>query len=367
MSETTTPSSADPVRIGIVSISDRASTGVYEDKGLPALQDWLTRALRNPITFEPRLIPDEQARISATLIELVHAGCSLVLTTGGTGPALRDVTPEATLAVAHKEMPGFGEQMRQISLAFVPTAILSRQVAVIRSQSLIINLPGQPKAIAETLEGLKNADGTQRINGIFAAVPYCIDLIGGPYLETHDDVCKAFRPKSAVRPPANPFQRPAMKITKDTIVTLTFRAVDAKGKVLEDGKEPRAYLHGGYGNTLPGVEMALEGQEKGFKTTVKLLPALAFGERDESLVTSIPKKDFPPGVKVGGQLEGSDADGNRQIFTVTKIKGDTVMLDGNHPLAGQDLTFTLNVIDVKAASAEEIAHGHAHGAHGHHH
>ncbi len=158
-----------------------------------------------------------------------------------------------------------------------------------------------------------------------------------------------------------------MKITKDTIVTLTFRAVDAKGKVLEDGKEPRAYLHGGYGNTLPGVEMALEGQEKGFSTTVKLLPSLAFGERDESLVTSIAKKDFPPGVKVGGQLEGSDAEGNRQIFTVTKIKGDTVLLDGNHPLAGQDLTFTLNVIDVKAASAEEIAHGHAHGAHGHHH
>ena len=158
-----------------------------------------------------------------------------------------------------------------------------------------------------------------------------------------------------------------MKITKDTIVTLTFRAVDAKGKVLEDGKEPRAYLHGGYGNTLPGVEMALECQEKGFTTTVKLLPALAFGERDESLVTSIPKKDFPPGVKVGGQLEGSDDQGNRQIFTVTKIKGDTVLLDGNHPLAGQDLTFTLNVIDVKAASAEEISHGHAHGAHGHHH
>lgn len=158
-----------------------------------------------------------------------------------------------------------------------------------------------------------------------------------------------------------------MKITKDTIVTLTFRAVDANGKVLEDGKEPRAYLHGGYGNTLPGVEMALEGQEKGFSTTIKLQPSLAFGERDESLVTSISKKDFPPGVKVGGQLEGSDADGNRQIFTVTKIKGDTVMLDGNHPLAGQDLTFTLNVIDVKAASAEEIAHGHAHGAHGHHH
>ncbi len=158
-----------------------------------------------------------------------------------------------------------------------------------------------------------------------------------------------------------------MKITKDTIVTLTFRAVDAKGKVLEDGKEPRAYLHGGYGNTLPGVELALEGQEKGFSTTIKLQPSLAFGERDESLVTSISKKDFPPGVKVGGQLEGSDDQGNRQIFTVTKIKGDTVMLDGNHPLAGQDLTFTLNVIDVKAASAEEIAHGHAHGAHGHHH
>ena len=192
--------SFDPVRIGIVSISDRASTGVYEDKGLPALQEWLGRALKNPITFEPRLIPDEQERISATLIELVNAGCSLVLTTGGTGPAKRDVTPEATLAVAHKEMPGFGEQMRQISLAFVPTAILSRQVAVIRDNSLIVNLPGQPKAIAETLEGLKNADGTQKVNGIFSAVPYCIDLIGGPYLETNDEVCKAFRPKSAVRP-----------------------------------------------------------------------------------------------------------------------------------------------------------------------
>jgi molybdopterin adenylyltransferase len=192
--------SFDAVRIGIVSISDRASSGVYEDKGLPALQDWLTRALKNPISFEPRLIPDEQARISETLIELVDAGCVLVLTTGGTGPALRDVTPEATLAVAHKEMPGFGEQMRQISLTFVPTAILSRQVAVIRSNSLIINLPGQPKAIAETLEGLKNADGTQKVNGIFAAVPYCIDLIGGPYLDTNDGVCKAFRPKSAMRP-----------------------------------------------------------------------------------------------------------------------------------------------------------------------
>jgi len=161
----------DPVKIGIVSISDRASTGVYEDKGLPALQAWLGHALKNPLQFEPRLIPDEKERISATLIELVEAGCSLVLTTGGTGPAIRDVTPEATLAVADKEMPGFGEQMRQISLKFVPTAILSRQVAVIRGQSLIINLPG-----------------------------YCIDLIGGPYLETHDEVCKAFRPKTAIRP-----------------------------------------------------------------------------------------------------------------------------------------------------------------------
>ncbi|MES2952608.1 MAG: molybdopterin adenylyltransferase [Pseudomonadota bacterium] len=187
------------VKIGIVSISDRASTGVYEDKGLPALKDWLGRALQNPLQFEARLIPDEQATISATLIELVDAGCCLVLTTGGTGPALRDVTPEATLAVAHKEMPGFGEQMRQISLKFVPTAILSRQVAVVRSQSLIINLPGQPKAIAETLEGLKDADGQQLVNGIFAAVPYCIDLIGGPYLQTVDTVCKAFRPKSATR------------------------------------------------------------------------------------------------------------------------------------------------------------------------
>jgi molybdopterin adenylyltransferase len=191
----------DPVKIGIVSISDRASSGVYEDKGLPALQDWLTRALHNPITFEPRLIPDEQAGISAALIELVDAGCCLVLTTGGTGPALRDVTPEATLAVAHKEMPGFGEQMRQISLKFVPTAILSRQVAVVRDQSLIINLPGQPKAIAETLEGLKDAEGKPIVPGIFAAVPYCVDLIGGPYLETRDEVCKAFRPKSAVRAP----------------------------------------------------------------------------------------------------------------------------------------------------------------------
>ncbi|MFZ9550421.1 MAG: molybdopterin adenylyltransferase [Hylemonella sp.] len=190
----------DQVRIGIVSVSDRASSGVYEDKGLPALQDWLVRALKNPIHFEPRLIPDEQARISATLIELVEAGCSLVLTTGGTGPALRDVTPEATLAVAHKEMPGFGEQMRQISLKFVPTAILSRQVAVVRDKSLIINLPGQPKSIAETLEGLKDADGKTMVSGIFAAVPYCVDLIGGPYMETDEAVCKAFRPKSAIRP-----------------------------------------------------------------------------------------------------------------------------------------------------------------------
>ena len=189
-----------PVRIGIVSISDRASSGVYEDLGLPALQSRLQRALLNPIEFEARLIPDEADRISATLIELAQAGCSLVLTTGGTGPALRDVTPEATLAVADKVMPGFGEQMRQIGLRFVPTAILSRQVAVIRGQCLIINLPGQPKAIAETLEGLRASDGLAAVPGIFAAVPYCIDLIGGPYLQTDDAVCKAFRPKSAQRP-----------------------------------------------------------------------------------------------------------------------------------------------------------------------
>ena len=189
----------DAVRIGIVSVSDRASSGVYVDKGLPALKDWLARALRNPITFEERLIPDEQAGISSALIELVDAGCALVLTTGGTGPALRDVTPEATLAVAHRVMPGFGEQMRQISLKFVPTAILSRQVAVIRGQSLILNLPGQPKAIAETLEGLRNEAGESVVPGIFSAVPYCIDLIGGPYLETDPMVCKAFRPKNAIR------------------------------------------------------------------------------------------------------------------------------------------------------------------------
>jgi molybdopterin adenylyltransferase len=199
----TSPSAAhDRVRIGIVSVSDRASSGVYVDQGLPALQDWLTRALKNPIDFEARLIPDEQALISATLIELVNAGCALVLTTGGTGPAKRDVTPEATLAVAHKDMPGFGEQMRQISLKFVPTAILSRQVAVIREQTLIINLPGQPKSIRETLEGLRDADGRSVLPGIFAAVPYCVDLIDGPYLETVDAVCQAFRPKSAQRPAA---------------------------------------------------------------------------------------------------------------------------------------------------------------------
>jgi molybdopterin adenylyltransferase len=189
----------EPVKIGTVSISDRASSGVYEDKGLPALKDWLTRALKNPITFEPRLIPDEQAGISAALVALADAGCSLVLTTGGTGPAPRDVTPEATLAVADKVMPGFGEQMRQISLKFVPTAILSRQCAVIRGRSLIINLPGQPKSIQETLEGLRDADGKTVVPGIFAAVPYCVDLIGGPYLETNDEVCKGFRPKSAIR------------------------------------------------------------------------------------------------------------------------------------------------------------------------
>jgi len=191
--------SCEPVRIGIVSISDRASSGTYEDKGLPALRDWLGRALYNPITFDARLIPDEQDTISQALIELVDAGCHLVLTTGGTGPAKRDVTPEATLAVADKEMPGFGEQMRQISLRFVPTAILSRQVAVIRGQSLIINLPGQPKSIQETLGGLKDAQGSTVVEGIFAAVPYCIDLIGGPYLETRDEFCKGWRPKTAVQ------------------------------------------------------------------------------------------------------------------------------------------------------------------------
>jgi molybdopterin adenylyltransferase len=200
-----TDPSLETVRIGIVSISDRASSGTYEDKGLPALREWLQQALHNPLVFEPRLIPDEQALISQTLIELVQAGCALVLTTGGTGPAVRDVTPEATLAVADKEMPGFGEQMRQISLRFVPTAILSRQVAVIRGNSLIINLPGQPKSITETLGGLKDSQGVSLVDGIFAAVPYCIDLIGGPYLQTRDAFCKAFRPKTAQRPyPSQP-------------------------------------------------------------------------------------------------------------------------------------------------------------------
>lgn len=195
----------DELIIGLVSISDRASSGIYEDQGVPALRDWFSQALASPWQMETRLIPDERARIEQTIIELVdHVGCDLVLTTGGTGPARRDVTPEATLAVATREMPGFGEQMRQISLKFVPTAILSRQVAVIRETAdhaaLIMNLPGQPKSIRETLEGLKDESGKSIVAGIFAAVPYCIDLIGGPYIETHDSVCKAFRPKSAIRP-----------------------------------------------------------------------------------------------------------------------------------------------------------------------
>ncbi len=194
----------DELIIGLVSISDRASRGVYEDQGVPALRDWFSSALTSPWQMETRLIPDEQATIEQTLISLVdEVGCDLVLTTGGTGPARRDVTPEATLAVATKPMPGFGEQMRQISLRFVPTAILSRQVAVIREcedhAALIMNLPGQPKSIRETLEGLKDADGKVLVPGIFAAVPYCIDLIGGPYIETNEAVCKAFRPKSAIR------------------------------------------------------------------------------------------------------------------------------------------------------------------------
>jgi molybdopterin adenylyltransferase len=197
-------SNPDELLIGLVSISDRASSGVYEDQGVPALRDWFASALTSPWQMETRLIPDDRTQIEKTLIELVDdAGCDLVLTTGGTGPARRDVTPEATLAVGTKEMPGFGEQMRQISLKFVPTAILSRQVAVIREATdraaLIMNLPGQPKSIKETLEGLKDADGKQVVAGIFAAVPYCIDLIGGPYIETNEAVCKAFRPKSAIR------------------------------------------------------------------------------------------------------------------------------------------------------------------------
>lgn len=192
----------DELLIGLVSISDRASQGVYEDQGIPALKEWFGMALTSPWRMVTRLIPDERPLIEATLKALVDdEGCHLVLTTGGTGPALRDVTPEATLAVADREMPGFGEQMRQVSLKFVPTAILSRQVAVIRKQALIINLPGQPKAIRETLEGLKDDAGKSIVNGVFAAVPYCIDLIGGPYIETNDSVVKAFRPKSAVRKP----------------------------------------------------------------------------------------------------------------------------------------------------------------------
>ena len=199
MSDPTALPPPEPLRIGLVSISDRASSGVYEDKGLPALQDWMARALHNPVTWVTRLIPDEQDGISATLRELVDVErCDLVLTTGGTGPAPRDVTPEATLAVADKVMPGFGEQMRQISLRFVPTAILSRQVAVIRGRALILNLPGQPRSIAETLEGLPDAQPP--CPGIFAAVPYCIDLIGGPYIETRESVVSAFRPKTARRP-----------------------------------------------------------------------------------------------------------------------------------------------------------------------
>ena len=190
----------DELLIGLVSISDRASQGVYKDEGIPALEEWFGRAIASPWRTEKRLIPDERQMIETTLVELVDAmGCHLILTTGGTGPAPRDITPEATLAVADKVMPGFGEQMRRISLEFVPTAILSRQVAVIRKGSLIINLPGQPKSIRETLEGLTNAEGKSMVPGIFAAVPYCIDLIGGPYVETHEAVIKAFRPKSAIR------------------------------------------------------------------------------------------------------------------------------------------------------------------------
>ena len=190
------------MKIGLVSISDRASNGVYVDLGLPALNEWLASAITTPFEVITRLIPDEAANITQTLVALVDTEhCSLVLTTGGTGPAPRDVTPEATLAAGDKEMPGFGEQMRQISLRFVPTAILSRQVAVIRNQALIINLPGQPKSIKETLEGLRDAQGENIVPGIFAAVPYCLDLIGAPYIETNPTICKSFRPKSAARPP----------------------------------------------------------------------------------------------------------------------------------------------------------------------
>ncbi|WP_343741158.1 molybdopterin adenylyltransferase [Herbaspirillum huttiense] len=203
--EAATTIAREVLRVGLVSISDRASGGVYQDQGIPALQEWLTKALTSAFEVETRLIPDERAQIEQTLVELVDvARCDLVLTTGGTGPSRRDVTPEATLAIGTKEMPGFGEQMRQISLQFVPTAILSRQVAVIRETeghaALVLNLPGQPKSIRETLEGLKDQDGKVKVPGIFAAIPYCIDLIGGPYIDTDESVCKAFRPKSAIRP-----------------------------------------------------------------------------------------------------------------------------------------------------------------------
>jgi len=203
--EAVTPIAREVLRVGLVSISDRASGGVYQDQGIPALQEWLGKALTSAFEIETRLIPDERAQIEQTLVELVDvARCDLVLTTGGTGPSRRDVTPEATLAIGTKEMPGFGEQMRQISLQFVPTAILSRQVAVIRETdghaALVLNLPGQPKSIRETLEGLKDEDGKVKVPGIFAAIPYCIDLIGGPYIDTDESVCKAFRPKSAIRP-----------------------------------------------------------------------------------------------------------------------------------------------------------------------
>ncbi len=202
MAEAGNAAPPEPVRIGLVATSDRASQGVYRDEGIPALEAWLAGALVNPVQFERRLVPDERAVIEATLKELVdERRCDLVVTTGGTGPAARDVTPEATLAVGEREMPGFGEQMRRISLEFVPTAILSRQVAVVRGKALILNLPGQPRSIRETLEGLKAAEGKAGVAGIFAAVPYCIDLIGGPYLETREEVVKAFRPKSALRPP----------------------------------------------------------------------------------------------------------------------------------------------------------------------
>ncbi|MEM5309177.1 molybdopterin adenylyltransferase [Enterobacter ludwigii] len=188
------------LRIGLVSISDRASSGVYQDKGIPALEEWLGSALTTPFEIQTRLIPDEQPIIEQTLCELVdEMSCHLVLTTGGTGPARRDVTPDATLAVADREMPGFGEQMRQLSLHFVPTAILSRQVGVIRKQALILNLPGQPKSIKETLEGLKAEDGSVIVHGIFASVPYCIQLLDGPYVETDEKVVAAFRPKNARR------------------------------------------------------------------------------------------------------------------------------------------------------------------------